>query len=653
MLIQNFRYRPEIDGLRAVAVMAVVLYHAGMGFPGGFVGVDVFFVISGFLITSLILKDLEAGKFTLANFWERRARRIIPACAVMVFTVLAAGWFLLLPSDYANLGKSAVSQSIFGANIYFWRNTSYFGGTAEEKPLLHTWSLAVEEQFYLIVPLLLLLLFRFHPLRRRGVLVGLFSTALLGSLLVSILSLPHAPAATFYLLPTRAWELLCGSIVAILPAAQIRPWLRECLSWLGLFLVLGSCLLYTKQTPFPGLAALPPCIGTALFISATHSPSPSTPARLLSTRPVVFVGLVSYSFYLWHWPVFALTNYWALLPLSLTHRITMVVGSFILAIISWRLVETPFRKRNRCPSRHSIFAFGALATAILAASGFAIKQATGFPNRFPAEVQQLALAKQDMGFVNDLTTQDILEGRLTSFGNPSSQSPVRWLVWGDSHAMAALPAFDALLKERHLAGLAATHSATAPVLDYYLDDPNGLGPEAPAFSQAVLDYVTTHKIPNVVLVANWEAHDGNQPPPQGAIPFRTAVLETVHAIRNAGAVPWLLLTVPRSQFDVPRGLAWSLHFGRDISRYCIKPGSKPRFLSQGTEFLASLRQAGARVLDPGPAFLSHDHSHYIISSAGIPLYRDEGHLTTYGAHSVLLPFLRKSIASAPTEPNLN
>ena len=208
-LIQNFRYRPEVDGLRAVAVLAVVLFHAGLGFPGGYIGVDVFFVISGYLITSLIINDLEQGRFTLTNFWERRARRIIPALAAVVPATLIAGWFLLTPRDYADLGKSAACQSVFGANFYFWRTTlgGYFAGAADEMPLLHTWSLAVEEQFYLIVPLTLAGLFRIPGLRTRRVLFALFGAGILVSLLVSLYGVAHYRVAAFYLLPTRAWEL--------------------------------------------------------------------------------------------------------------------------------------------------------------------------------------------------------------------------------------------------------------------------------------------------------------------------------------------------------------------------------------------------------------------------------------------------------------
>jgi peptidoglycan/LPS O-acetylase OafA/YrhL len=264
-------YRPEIDGLRAIAILTVVFYHVGLGCPGGYIGVDVFFVISGYLISSLILREMREGTFSLAGFWERRVRRIFPALAACVMATLVAGWFLLLPEDLENLGKSTVAQTLLAANIYFWRTTNYFASANEAKPLLHTWSLAVEEQFYLLFPLLLLACFRFPALRRPRTLVILILLGLVGSLSVAVWGVKHQPYATFFLLPTRAWELLCGVLVAALPVSAIPTsrLVRESASWLGLAAILLPVWLYGETTPFPGLAALPPCLGTALFIWGT------------------------------------------------------------------------------------------------------------------------------------------------------------------------------------------------------------------------------------------------------------------------------------------------------------------------------------------------------------------------------------------------
>ena len=228
--LAKFRYRADIDGLRAIAVIGVVLFHAGLGVGGGFVGVDVFFVISGFLITSLILRDLDRGSFSIVDFWERRARRIFPALAVVVIVTLIAGWFLMLPFGFQVLGQSAVALTVFASNMQFWRTSGYFDPAAEENPLLHTWSLSVEEQFYLVVPLLLLLVFALRFQRRLGLILGV---GVVASFLVSVYWVDRDPKGAFYLLPSRAWELGAGSLLVLARPASNSA-LRELMAWLGL-----------------------------------------------------------------------------------------------------------------------------------------------------------------------------------------------------------------------------------------------------------------------------------------------------------------------------------------------------------------------------------------------------------------------------------
>jgi peptidoglycan/LPS O-acetylase OafA/YrhL len=255
----SLEYRPDIDGLRAVAVIAVLLFHAELHCPGGFVGVDMFFVISGFLISSLILKELDDGSFSLVNFWERRIRRILPAVTVVVLGTLVAGWFLYLPADFASLGKSVVAQAALVSNIFFYQQAGYFEAGADTTPLLHTWSLAVEEQFYLIFPLFLVFLSRF---RRRSRLAAIVVVAA-ASFASSVLGTYAYPRAAFYLLPTRAWELLLGALLAMTRGrVSVNSWIRETSAWMGLGLVACSVVYYDGSTRFPGLAAAAPCLGT-------------------------------------------------------------------------------------------------------------------------------------------------------------------------------------------------------------------------------------------------------------------------------------------------------------------------------------------------------------------------------------------------------
>jgi peptidoglycan/LPS O-acetylase OafA/YrhL len=297
--LENFCYRPEIDGLRALAVLPVLLFHAGLGMRGGFMGVDIFFVISGYLITTLIARDLQLGCFKMRDFWERRIRRILPAAAVMVIATLIAGAIILLPQSFENLGQSALAQSLMVSNFYFWQQDGYFAAPSDYEALLHTWSLAVEEQFYLILPALLVFLNRKFPARITLVLGLVFLTSLIWSFLGPYLY----PTASFYLLPARAWELLLGSLIAIfaikVPGGRLGA---EFLSLAGIVLMVYPMLTYVPTTPFPGIAAISPCLGAALFIVATRKHG-TLARQFLSLSPFVFIGKISYSLYLWHWPL--------------------------------------------------------------------------------------------------------------------------------------------------------------------------------------------------------------------------------------------------------------------------------------------------------------------------------------------------------------
>ena len=298
------RYRRDIDGLRAIAILPVLLFHAHVpGFSGGYVGVDIFFVISGFLITGIIAREVDEQRFSLVHFYERRFRRIMPALSLMILAVLAAACWLYLPGDIEGVPKSALAATLFASNLWFFTDTGYFAGGADVKPLLHTWSLAVEEQFYIGFPILLMLVARFAA-RWRGLIVGAIAAI---SLALAIALQRDTSGFTFYLLPTRAWELFAGALLALgaIPAARAR-WLREALAWSGLLSVAFAVIFYTRETVFPGITALPPVLGAALLL---HSAPGTSVGRLLSMPLFVGVGLISYSLYLWHWPLIVFTEY--------------------------------------------------------------------------------------------------------------------------------------------------------------------------------------------------------------------------------------------------------------------------------------------------------------------------------------------------------
>jgi peptidoglycan/LPS O-acetylase OafA/YrhL len=655
--MNKFCYRPEIDGLRAIAVLAVVLFHAGLGVSGGFIGVDVFFVISGFLITSLIIKDLEAGKFTFINFWERRARRIIPASVALVLAVLSAGYFLLLPSDYTNLGKSGLVQAIFGANLYFWRTTNYFAQAAEEQPLLHTWSLAVEEQFYLFVPLFLVLIFRSETFRRRGLRLMLFCLALLSSLALSIFAVSQMPGSAFYLLPTRAWEMLCGSVVAILPVVHLSRLWREVLSGIGLTAILVPCFLYTKQTSFPGLAALPPCLGTALFIWATYplaGTSPSISAQLLSTRPLVFVGLISYSLYLWHWPLFAFSTYWTLEPLSLPVRIGLTFAGFLMGILSWRFIETPFRLRRWGTSRRSIFIWAGGGLAFTAVIAVLMILRAGFPQRFSTAVLKFDAAKTESLRKNQITQpvglEKALANRFPRLGAPAP-APVSIMVWGDSHACSILPAADLMGRESDIGVLTAWYPSTPPVIDYAPSPDSksfSLGPESVEFNSSILRFISSQKVTHVLLAARWSVYFEAENDPNfrsETESFGRLLVGTVRRIREAGCHPWILMEVPSHMASVPKALVLREVLKTDIARFFATPATVVSQNNRMTALIPALEAAGANIIDVSTWLIDPAQGNYRMVHEGLPLYYDEHHLTQDGArhvHKALLPLFEST-----------
>jgi peptidoglycan/LPS O-acetylase OafA/YrhL len=333
------QYRREIDGLRAVAVLPVILFHAGFSvFSGGYVGVDVFFVISGYLITSILISELEQGNFSIGRFYERRARRILPALFLVMFACLPFAYMWMLPSQLKDFAQSLVAVVFFASNVLFWREDGYFAAAAELKPLLHTWSLAVEEQYYLLFPIFLLLLWRFG---RQPVFWTVIAVAV-ASLLLAEWGWRNMPSANFYLAPTRAWELLAGSICAFMTVGKPQR-SSNMLSAVGLAMIVFAIFVYDEGTPFPSVYALVPVVGTMLII--LFAAEGTWVAKLLSLRAFVGIGLISYSAYLWHQPLFAFARLRSLTEPGHMLMGALAVASLLLAWATWRYVEQPFRKR--------------------------------------------------------------------------------------------------------------------------------------------------------------------------------------------------------------------------------------------------------------------------------------------------------------------
>lgn len=358
-------YRQEVDGLRGLAVLSVIFFHAGFEiFSGGFVGVDIFFVISGYLITSIILTERQNGTFSLVSFYERRLRRILPAlfCVMLASTVVA--WIFLLPEEMKSFSQSIVATSLYLSNVFFWKTSGYFDASADIKPLLHTWSLSIEEQYYLIFPVFLIFIWKFR------IYWALLILAILTILSISAIEiLPNSTA--FYLLPTRCWELLLGAFVAIYFIIRSENTtnhhhLKEVAGCIGMGMLIFSVFAFDKHTPFPGLYTLVPTVGTALVILC--SSKETITGKLLSNSILVWIGLVSYSAYLWHQPLFAFARIERAEDLDYSSYMTMIVIIFLLAYLSWKYVETPFRNKETF-NRRQIFVYSASISVAFIAFG--------------------------------------------------------------------------------------------------------------------------------------------------------------------------------------------------------------------------------------------------------------------------------------------
>ena len=460
-VVTRTRYRPDIDGLRAVAVLSVLLYHAKVPiFGGGFVGVDVFFVISGYLITAILAEENARGRVSIFAFYDRRIRRIFPALFIVLFFTILMGHLLFTDRELRELSSGLIATVLFASNILFWLRYGYFNQNATE-PFLHTWSLSVEEQFYIGFPLLLWIL---HGRLAGRKLVAIVATLTALSFVTSAWWVYRYPDAAFYLTPFRAWELLLGSLIALNLFPTIRlGWLREVAAFAGLSLICLAVYSFTSETIFPGLNASLPCLGAALVIYAGQDGSTAT-GRLLSLRPIVFVGLISYSLYLWHWPLFVFAKSWNLGDIDAMQTVIVIALSFALATLTWGYIENPFRRKQIFADRQTLFNAASVAMAAGLAIGFAGRENLIWQQRMPTNALRLEAARADFNPRRPECHDD--DDHVTPYGDKCVYGAFgtipQYAIWGDSHAVELVTALGELAGAQGRSILQISYSACHP-----------------------------------------------------------------------------------------------------------------------------------------------------------------------------------------------
>ena len=647
----SITYRPEIDGLRALAVLPVILFHAGFGgVPGGYLGVDIFFVISGHLIASIILSDLEQGRFSIRAFYERRARRILPALFVVMLLCLPFAWAWLTPGDLRDFAQSVAATSLFGSNFLFWYESGYFNTGEELKPLLHTWSLSVEAQFYAIFPVLLFLIWRYWQ-QALGPLVVVGFAA---SLAIAEYGSVNDRDTAFYFLPFRGWELLAGAFLAYVERSRGFPtegrW-GALLSLVGLLCIGLSVVLFDGNTRHPGLYTLLPVAGTALII--VFGACEGVAKRMLTAKLMVGLGLISYSLYLWHQPIFAFANHYALDPLGPYAYASLIATTLVAAVLTWKFVEIPFRRADRISVRTLIPAVSGTGV-LLIAFGLYGHFHDGVRERYSPHIRALLDAQNSDG--NELL---VVGGRQCFNRHPRDAchlgvrgEPARWALVGDSHAGALGPSFDATLKQMGSGGLQLTKGGCAFALGMRRHD---RGLECLKFSDAAFQRLLDSEVDRVILMAWYVLYlsdnrfdNGEGGVARGSSPgygppgFKSererrdalarSYVRSVQRLLEAGKKVILVYPVPEVGWDVPIRLAKLALSGREET----VSTSYARYMARSAPVFELFDSLGKRpnLVRVYPHEMLCDRqmaNRCVVQDGGDILYSDDNHLSLEGA----------------------
>ncbi|MEO3415322.1 acyltransferase family protein [Roseovarius sp. CAU 1744] len=651
------KYRPEIDGLRSVAVLPVILFHAGFSlFSGGYVGVDVFFVISGYLITSILINERENGTYSLLGFYERRARRILPALFFVLICTIPFAWRWIPPDPFEDYARSLSYAAMFISNIHFLEKSSYFDVGAEFRPLLHTWSLAVEEQYYLLFPLVLWALGQF--MRTKFLIVFLILSAL--SLALAEWGWRNYPTENFFFSPSRLWELLAGSICAALlfNRAQMRS---ELGALLGLGLILYSIVFFDGSLPFPSVYTVVPVLGTALII--LFAAKGTMVARFLSLGPMVAVGLISYSAYLWHQPLFVFARIRSVSEPSLWLMSSLAVASLLLAWFSWRFVETPFRRRDWFPERRPLLLASVAGIVVFAGFGTWGDVTKGLPFRVEEREPGLMTTWREQLYETrqrDICKdkQAIVEGRLCAVYDPEAPA-ARIALLGDSHAQSILAAFDQVSQDHDVTVLRGVRAACPPLLGVYLSSGGAESLICSNIAHHLANQAVVQGVETVFIASRWSLYasgDYSGEEDEFALTqtagvrvsseeerranFEAGLEKTVAFYREAGIRVILIAQVPQ-QWVLPenvllqailQGLTPEQAREKFKASY-IKRAQHDALVAYADSVLARMaQQEGVELLSLTDFFVEGDSYAWFLGDT--VLYRDSDHLSTRGAIAV-------------------
>jgi peptidoglycan/LPS O-acetylase OafA/YrhL len=621
----------------------VVLYHAGApGIPGGYAGVDVFFVISGYLIAGILIEDRDRDRYSILKFYDRRIRRIFPALFTMLAVSTALAAITLLPSEMAQFARSLGATVLFSSNIYYWKSAGYFSPAAEDNPLLHTWSLSVEEQFYIVFPLALWAAYR---MGLRRVLPVLLAVAAGASLLLAEWGSRATPLAAFYLLPSRSWELLLGAWLA----AHRRPFPggrtgSEAAAFGGLAMIAFAVFAYTRETRFPGLAALLPTVGAAFVIWAGRERE-TLASKVLSARPLVFVGLISYSLYLWHWPLLVFPRLYLVRPLGPAETALVILASMLVAYASWRFVERPFRSSRpdeQAGARRVVFAGGIAITASLVLT---VSLWAGASWRLPAE--QARLDSYSAPPLMDECADD--DKAVECVSRPSRLTKA--VLWGDSHAGQYAEVLEPLADRQGIDLRVVSKPGCPPLVGLVPGVSGAEGEACLKRNEAVLEAILADpEVRAVILAARWarfffEVKDpewrGLMGPDGAPVePAERALAASLHATISSLEARRIAVTLvgqsPEADVPFTRCVAKAAWHDLGMERCKLKKGTLPGGVHSRVVAEVMRLHPKATYIEATAPFCSGGVCQMV--AAGRPLLRDADHLSREGAERVLAKF---------------